>query len=362
MEKPGRKGKERIGQIVAWTVLLAAGWGTPARGQSAVENPALTGARGPMPVRNGRPYNLLFLQFTPELPDTLPAGGTRFGLHLDVFNNLLAPLPQGGATVQEDNETQRLLFSWRQGLGRRTELGVFVPALWRNGGFLDPFLSAWHSFFGLSGNAQDDPAGRGAQPKYRSILRLVDANGVTQVNEGNAFGPGDVSVTLKRELLPTTPRSALTLRLGLKLPTGNPNRLLGSGNVDAGLSLDGRYNVGRDILFFANVGGLLLGHANRVPNAQSAMFQGLIGVEYHPNRRDSFVFQIDGNSLAVRTGNGFADRAQVTATFGYRRVLDSRHVLFASFSENGDFHDYSLPLLSSIGPDFTISLGLEWRP
>jgi hypothetical protein len=320
-----------------------------------------TEERGPIPIRDMRPYNLLFLQFMPETADTLPYNATAFRLQLDVANNLLVPAPNGESKVVEDNEYQRLSLTWRRGLGRNTELSAFVPILWRDGGFLDGILSAYHHLFGLTGNSEDDPAGRDSYAKYHSILLLVDANGKTLVDQGNAFGLGEISLTLKHGLIPTTPRSALALRFGLKLPTGNPTLLLGSGNVDAGLSLDTRYSVGRDINLYLNLGGVLMGHANRVPNAQGAMVQSLVGMEYHPNHRDSFVLQMDDNSLAVRTGNGFADRIQATATFGYRRVLDRQTLFWVSFSENGDIHDYTLPFFSNIGPDFTISLGWEWR-
>jgi hypothetical protein len=89
--------------------------------------------------------------------------------------------------------------------------------------------------------------------------------------------------------------------------------------------------------------------------------QAFVGLEYRANHRDSFVLQVDGSSLVVRTGNRFADRVGTTATFGYKRLLDRHRILTLSFSENGDIHNYSLPYFSNIGPDFTVSANLEWR-
>lgn len=349
-------------QLMTILLLLCLTFGLAgAQGTSLPDPIATLLERSPIPVRDMRPYNLLFLQFLPETADTLPLGTSAYRLQLDVANNLLIPSPGYGATVVEDNEVQRLMFSWRRGIDRETELSLFVPILWRDGGFLDGMLSAEHRFFGFYGNGPDNPAGRDALPQYQSLLRILDAQGKPLVDQGNAFGLGEVSLTLKHALLRATPRSALALRLGLKLPTGNPTLLLGSGNADTGLSLDLRYSVGRDINLYLNVGGVLMGHANRVPNPQDAMVQTLFGIEYHPNHRDSFILQADGNSLAVRTGNSFADRFQSTLTFGYRRVLDRHALLWASFSENGDIFNYTQPLLGSIGPDFTVSLGCEWH-
>ena len=91
------------------------------------------------------------------------------------------------------------------------------------------------------------------------------------------------------------------------------------------------------------------------------MSQGFLGLEYRPNNRDSFFFQFDSASLALRTGNKFADGVGTEATFGYKRILDRHHILIASFSENGGIDNYSAPYIANIGPNI-FSLGLEWLP
>jgi hypothetical protein len=334
---------------------------TGALPQGFAENPAYRSARGPIPVRNLRPYQLLFLQFAPESPDLLPAGKTRLALQLDLANNTLVPDPKEGATVIEDHELQRLLLMWQRGIDANTEAAVLVPILWRNGGILDNIINGWHDLFGIRGTP-DTPAGRTAYRLYHSLIYLKDSKGNVRVNRGNAFGWGDVSATIKRRLLPSTPRSALALRIGLKLPTGNPGLLLGSGGADLGLCMDARYSLGRNIILFGSAGGVLMSKATRVPNAQPGLAQFLFAVEYRPNNRDSFLWQIDGSGAAVRTGNRFADRANIIGTFGYKRVLDRHLVLTLSFTENGDYQNYTTPILGQVGPDFTASMGLEWHP
>lgn len=342
-------------------LVLCLGCVSGALPQGFAENPAYRSARGPIPVRNLRSYSLLFLQFTPESPDLLPAGKSRFALQLDLANNTLIPDPEAGATVIEDHELQRLLLMWRQGIDANTEAGVFLPILWRNGGILDNIINGWHDLFGIRGTP-DTPAGRTGYRLYRSLVYLKDARGEVRVDRGNAFGWGDVSATLKRRLMPATPRSALAMRVGLKLPTGNPGLLLGSGGADIGLCVDARYSLGRNIILFGSAGGILMSRATRVPDSQRALAQFLLAVEYRPNSRDSFLWQIDGSGAAVRTGSRFADRAHVIGTFGYRRVLDRHLVLSLSFSENGDYQNYTTPILGQVGPDFTASMGLEWHP
>ena len=331
----------------------------PANAQGFADNPAYLTARGPISLRDMRPYNLLFLQFLPESGDTLLLHRTQFSLQFDIANNLLTPAANGGLTVHEDNEYQRLLAAWRYGIGRGTEIGVFVPLEWRNAGILDGLLNAYHRLVGISGNV-DDPIGRTGQPQNKSTLQLTDASGNLLVNQGNGFGLGETTLTVKRSLFRATPRSAAALRFGLKLPTGNPALLLGSGSFDAGVSLDMRYCVGREVILYANVGQTVMG-PSPVPGSRRTMFQAFAGIEYRPNNRDSFILQVDGSSLAVRTGNGLADKAQTTLTFGYRRVLDRHLVGFLAFAENGDINNYDVLAFGGVGPDVTFSAGLEWR-
>lgn len=333
-----------------------------AHSQNTGYDSALQEVRGPIPIRDARPYNLLFLQFVPESGDVLAPRANRFDLQLDLINNLLIPNPNLGATVVEDNEYQRLRVGWRRGLGKQTELGVFVPLEWRNGGILDGIISAYHHLVGLSDDAQDVPLGSDHYPPYQSRLEIINASGQVLVNQGNAFGLGETMVTLKHGLIPQTKRSALALRLGIKLPTGNPNLVLGSGSVDEGASLDGRYSVGRDFSLYGNLGYVVLGPAVKVPGSRPNTVETLVGIGYHPNHRDSFTFQIDGNGTYVLTGNSFADGSNVTATFGYQRVFDRHHVGFLSFSEGGHIHNYTIPSFSNISPGFTVSLGMNWLP
>ena len=332
----------------------------PANAQEFADNPAYHAARGPLPLRDLRPYNLLFLQFAPESGEILSRGKTRYALQFDVANNLLAPAVRNGVRVYEDNEYQRLLATWRQGIGRDTELAVSVPLLWRNAGVLDGLLNAYHRLAGIRGNA-DDPIRRTNRPQNQSHLVLQDAAGNLLVNQGNGFGLGETSLTLKHRLIRANLRSALALRLAMKVPTGNPSLLLGSGSFDAGISLDAKYSVGRDVIFYANAGEVLLGHSP-VRGSRRNLFQGFIGIEYRPNNRDSFLLQIDGSSLAVRTGNGVADKIQSTLTFGYKRVLDRNLVGWLALAENGDINNYRAPAFGGIAPDVTFSVGLEWHP
>jgi len=158
-----------------------------------------------------------------------------------------------------------------------------------------------------------------------------------------------------------TRRSGLSGRIGIKAPTGNPGQLLGSGSFDVGLSLDGRYNIRRWLTLFANAGQVWSGGATRVPGMEHWVSEYMFAVQVHPNSRDSYMFQAEGNSTVVRTGNRRADEPQSTFTLGYERKLKPGTVIYSSFSENGDWAGYSSSFFGGVGPDFTVTMGISWR-
>lgn len=314
--------------------------------------------RGPLPVENLRPYQSIFLHLSPESPTTLGRGQRRYGLQLDVANNLLIPATGAkGARVEEDFEVQRLRLSYRRGLKGGLEAGVTLPIVARNGGMLDGPIELYHRLLGLGGDGEDSPQGRGNIDRGRSVLFLRDADG-NGVDEGRAFGIGDVSFSLKKTL--SRGRFANSARIALKLPTASSHKILGSGGVDFGGGIDARYGVTRRLAIYGTVGALAFGNADAVPDARRSGLQGTLGLEYR-GRRGSFVAQTDGATRNVRTGNSFADRTPVVVSVGYKRPVGKNRLFWVSFSENGDYHNFHAPFFGNIGPDFTLSTGFEWR-
>lgn len=311
-----------------------------------------------MPVENERPLQSIFLHLPAQNPDVLKKGRNQFNLQLDAANNLLRPqVGANGATVEEDFETQRLKFGWRRGLGSQWEAGVATNLTARNGGILDASIELYHNLLGLGGDAEDNPLGRDNIDRGRSRFFYRDANG-NGVDQGSAFGLGDTTVWIKRQL--SEGRFASAIRLAGKLPTGNDSKILGSGGFDFGAAVDSRYQFAERWALFGNVGASKFGSSD-LPGARSNGWQAGLGLEWRVGRRDSVLAQLDGASRTVTTGNAFADRTPVIASIGYKRRINENRSFWASFSENGDYQNFNAPVFGNIGPDFTLSMGYEWR-
>lgn len=313
--------------------------------------------QGPLAVENERPFQALFLHFAQENPDVLPRGAKRFGMQLDIANNLLIPTPgSNGEIVTEDFETQRLKISWRRGLGHKIELGLGTNLTARNGGFLDAPIEWYHNLLGLAGTGVDNPVGRDNIPRGRSSFMFQNALG-QGVNEGSAFGLGDSRIWMKKQL--SQGRFSSAARVALKLPTGSESRLLGSGSFDSGVALDMRYQFAHRWALFGNVGAAKYGSSS-IPGAAKSGVQGGLGFEWRIGRRESIVAQMDAARRAVTTGNPIADRTPIIGSIGFKKQISESRAYWVSISENGDFHNYNAPFFGNIAPDFTLSLGYEW--
>ena len=311
---------------------------------------------GPLPAENARPLQSVFLHLRPDNPDVLAPKQSALGIQLDIANDLLIPKPDAGGVVEEDFETQRLLVFYRRGLGRRLEARLDTQIIARNGGILDGFIQGYHDILGINGNGQDNPVGRGNRAKGRAVLAFQNANG-TGISGGRAFGLGDTTLSLSRQL--AAGRFAAAARGAVKLPTGSGGKVLGSGGFDGGLGVDARFQFARNWALFGNAGAYLYGGAD-VPDAKKHGLSGGLGLERRVGKGQSVVAQINADSRVVSTGNSFADRAPVVASVGYKRQWQSG-ALWAFFSENGDYTNYNAPFFGNIAPDLTFRVGYEFR-
>jgi hypothetical protein len=191
----------------------------------------------------------------PAEPGTLVGAGRYAArLSLDVASNYVTD-NNATESVLLDGETYRTNLNLRYGINERFEIGFDIPYISHVGGCLDSFIDNFHDIFHLP------DGGRSEAPRDR-LVYSYERNGTPLVNlTDSAHGLGDLRLNAAWQLDRKTGSQpeAMALRLSLKLPTGDSDKLLGSGGIDLALSLNGQREFPLEnsrLAVFASLGAL----------------------------------------------------------------------------------------------------------
>ena len=198
---------------------------------AAAGAPPAARAGEPFLIRNDQPVGRLC--GVPFGVDADPAAAPGFGLRvgLDVANSSIEK-SAGPTELILDGETWALRFAGRQVWKNGWRAMVGVPVVSHQGGGTDSFIEEYHDAMGLpDGNRKRRPADR-LEYAYRR-------NGETIFRQNDsATGLGDVLLAVAAPLVRGKAGArALDAVAGVELPTGDADRLLGSGSWDFSLGL-----------------------------------------------------------------------------------------------------------------------------
>lgn len=297
----------------------------------------------PIGVRNYRPYSTLFLRFLPGRAP-LATGQSELTLSGVAANSLnYTPNTLIGALAVEDIENDRLDIRYARGIGRGWEISAQAPIDAMGPGFLDPIISWYHRTF----------------LRLHNIRNQVPYGGHTVYSpSGGPFsggvGIGDLSMFASRSLGGET-----FLQAGLKLPTGDASKLLGSGGLDAGIYGQTTWKLARHFGLTADLGIVGQGAARHLAHTRALVVQGGATLAYAPNGRDTWLVQAAYEQSPNVEPIASLNKVEPSTTFGYRRRLSAKQSLTAYFMEDIDPVNSNFPIGANIGPDFVI--GLVWN-
>ena len=209
------------------------------------------------PLRNHNPFLQVYGLPTFQTHELVAAGKIDVGLSYDVANDA-DDADRLGERLIIDAESQVLNLSIRRRFGERFEFGIDVPWVRHSGGHLDSVIFNFHDLVGLPNSNRDGP-----DDQYRLLFEqqgtvLFDTDVPTS-------GISDVQVTAAMDL------GKATLRAGIKLPTGDPDELTGSGAADISLGLYGGSTTSlfqRELAYSGFLGVLVLGDGDIMPALQ----------------------------------------------------------------------------------------------
>lgn len=197
---------------------------------SADETASLTTA--PFAVSNTNPFIIIHGLPVMEEASLLKPGSSRFQFQFDFTNNSIAS-ESARESVTLDGETYRARLIWKRGLGNGWQIGAELPLISHQNGVMDNLIEGWHDLFGLS-NRDRDPG-----PKNRLHYSYErDGTTLSEMSSGTN-GVGDLRLIASKQLGDPRTDRVLALHAGLKLPTGDADKLMGSGATDLALWVSG---------------------------------------------------------------------------------------------------------------------------
>lgn len=217
-------------------------------------------------LRNHNPFLQIFGLPPLQSATVTPADKTNFEVSLDLANNA-----DFGDTDNEslfiDGESYFVNVSLRRRMKDWLELGVDVPYVAHNGGFMDSAIKSWHDAFGMSNTKRRGPDDE--------LLFFYQQQGTALYElSSSTTGIGDIQLTAAIPFREAAEDGyALAVRTSLKLPTGDDVELRGSGAADlaAGLYVANSATLfNRPLGLSAFAGAILLGDGDVLGDIQES--------------------------------------------------------------------------------------------
>jgi len=296
--------------------------------------------RRPLGSRNQTPLALLFVYMTPDRAAAIGKGALDLDIVFD-YSNLIQEQQTENEFLRFDLEYLRTLVALKRGFGRGLELGFEVPFYVYYGGFLDPFVNSFHEAFGLPNLLRGQTPNGLVDYEYRRGDQVVLAG-------MSSFGAvGDITLDAKKTLYQRS-SSALAVRGALKLPTGDPQNLSGSGATDLGLGV-AFDRIGPKYGLYLNANYHFLGTPERFETRD--YFSFMAGVDWRFKPRLAALLQVDYLRPPIRGEVSNLNDPGVQLALGLRY----RH------SEAFGYEWRLVEDLSGFSPDFTVAFQMEVR-
>lgn len=308
---------------------------------------------GPISVRNQNPVYLQNLGLTPRRAEPLPQGTLETRVD-SAYSNLYEYGQNANATLDLDMEIWRLALNVDYGLTEDLEIGVEIPFMHFNGGFLDSFIRHFHDAFGLPNGGRDQV------PDNRFSYRFnIGGNDLMNFPPAD-FGLGDIAIHFKQQLAgEDSDWPDLSWFADIKFPTGKQSRGFGSGGPDFGFGalLDASY---KRLHGHFNCGYFALGGNSLIDGYMySEMFAYMVAGEVTLLPTWSVIVQMNG-STPLLEGADFDtwDGVPLDLIVGFRgeeqNIIGNNDIIWQfGFSED----------VTSQGPsvDFTVFLSIGFR-
>ncbi|WP_386714703.1 DUF3187 family protein [Litoribrevibacter euphylliae] len=212
----------------------------------------------PINSRFSSPIESLFN--LPGMSEThlLDSGQTKARVKVEVVSNAVT-MDNAPEVVRFDGETWRLTPSWSMGFDNGWQASAELPIVRHSSGFLDNSIDKFHEVFNFREGSRDD------FPRNELVYGYQNGSDLDYIIQGSENGIGDLRLQLSKSFTD----SPFIVHLHLKAPTGDEDKLMGSGSWDAGASVSYLKTQIFEIdtlSFAAELGQHYLGDAEQIRN------------------------------------------------------------------------------------------------
>ena len=286
----------------------------------------------PAKIKNMNPFIIGYGAVIPDSPFLLQQDEWMASLKLELANNSIT----ADTTTEEifiDGETYLADINLRYGYRHDIELLVAIPLIYHSGGFLDQAIKSWHDLWGMSNDRRDVFANNQLQYEY-------SRNGNTLINISSGTGGlGDMVFGLKYNNKPGGEPTSIAYRMDLKLPTGDADKLTGSGATDVALSVHAANTSllqKNNITVYGGAGLVALGKGDILPDIQNDYVgNAYLGTSWQTTSRlaliaqlsfqssyyESDLNQLGANSFQLYLNGAYSGRDNITYEFGFGENL-----------------------------------------
>jgi Protein of unknown function (DUF3187) len=184
-----------------------------------------------------------------------------------VITNTINIEKNNAESIYLDYETYRFNLSYQYGLNENWNLKLDVPLIHQSGGIFDSAIEKWHKFFGL-------PRGQRPLVDQNQYDVQYDYQSQSLVNlDETSTTLGDIQIAAARSLVENQ-NTTMSLWTSIKLPTGDKNKLSGSGATDFSAWLAMNQRLSQNWLLNLNAGAVVLGGNSYqdIPLSDSAIY------------------------------------------------------------------------------------------
>ena len=302
----------------------------------------------PFHVRNLSPVTIIHGIAIAESPRVLPQGNTALRLSFDIANNASSS-KNTDEVILLDGETYLSSLGFRYGLTENIQLGFDLSYINHSGGFLDSFISDWHNFFGLPNGDRDRLPNDQLNYTYnRDNLEFFDVSKSTS-------DWGDLSTSMIYELA-SGKNSSQAFKLSVKIPTGDEEKLTGSGAWDASLAIMTQHdfqNSHGHFSVWSGLAGNYLGQSDILNDTlEDWAVSAWIGMGWNPGKRFALKLQFDSHSALYDSELTELGDPSLIMSMGGTVALSEDTSLDIAVGED---------LAVSASPDITFHFGISHR-